>query len=181
LLATLADYDAARQGVRAALAGRFGDLHLTPGYEFDQGDNKWSLGIGAPLPIFDRNEGAIAAATAQLNATRAKVEQTQTDALAELYAARTAYERTRDQLTRVNANAADLKRQLEVAGLRVEAGEASRFELAQRAAEVANAELARITAMVALQEAIGRIEDVMQHPAVPFPSVERAPRIEDTQ
>ena len=40
------------------------DVHLNPGYQFDQGDNKWSIGLTFDLPILNQNQGPIAEAKA---------------------------------------------------------------------------------------------------------------------
>lgn len=49
ILAALAEY-AARQ---------YPDAHLNPGYEFDQGDNKWILGLSLELPLRTPNGGLV--------------------------------------------------------------------------------------------------------------------------
>ncbi|MBW4025693.1 MAG: TolC family protein, partial [Proteobacteria bacterium] len=59
-----ARYAAAQAALRLAVANQYPDLNIGPGYHFDQGDNKFILGISLPLPVFNQNQGPIAAARA---------------------------------------------------------------------------------------------------------------------
>jgi outer membrane protein, heavy metal efflux system len=59
VLAALADYAAAEAALRLELARQWPDLHLGPGYQFDQGVDKWSLGLSLELPVLNRNDGPI--------------------------------------------------------------------------------------------------------------------------
>jgi outer membrane protein TolC len=179
MLAALADYDAAEGAIRVAVAGRAGgDTRLSPGYEFDQGSDKWGLAGGIPVPIFNQNQGPIAEAVAQRAQAQARVDAVQADAISQTDAALAAYRTTRDRVASDTQVASDLDRQLTVARARVTAGEASRFELAQRSLEIANAAIAREAAILAAQEARGRLEDALQQPTFPFPSPDAAPRTE---
>ena len=58
----LAEYQASQSALQLEIARQYPDVQLGPGYEFDQGDNKWMLGLGVTLPVFNQNQGAIAAA-----------------------------------------------------------------------------------------------------------------------
>src|SRR5262249_30723508 len=51
ILGALADYAAAQATLQLEIAKQYPDVHFSPGYQFDQGDNKWSLGITFDLPI----------------------------------------------------------------------------------------------------------------------------------
>ena len=46
------------------LARQYPDLHVGTGYTFDQGQNKWALGLSIDLPLLDQNQGPIAEAEA---------------------------------------------------------------------------------------------------------------------
>ncbi len=48
ILAALAEYAASEATLRLEIAKQYPDVHLNPGYEYDQGDNKWGLGRMAP-------------------------------------------------------------------------------------------------------------------------------------
>src|SRR5881397_3969748 len=45
ILSALGDYVAAEAELRLQIAKQYPDVHLSPGYQYDQGDNKWTLGI----------------------------------------------------------------------------------------------------------------------------------------
>lgn len=64
LLGVLEDYAVADAALRLEIAKQTPDIHLNPGYNFDQGQSKWALGIGLTLPI-DRNIGPIHEAIAK--------------------------------------------------------------------------------------------------------------------
>lgn len=181
LLSALAGYDAASRGLRLAQASTLGDVRVTPGYQFDQGDDKWSLGLGGLLPVFNQNQGQIAQASGQLQAAKATVDTTQANAIAEMDAAIAAYLATRQRLSSSQSYLAELDRQLTIAKARVASGEASRFELALRSTEIANAQLARTGAIVAAQQALGRVENAMQQSTQSLPSLTSHPRAADDQ
>jgi outer membrane protein TolC len=65
LLAALAEYAAAETALRLEIAKQYPDLHLGTGYQFDQGENKWALGLTAEIPVLNRNQGPIAEASAK--------------------------------------------------------------------------------------------------------------------
>jgi outer membrane protein TolC len=61
----LAEYNASQSALQLEIAKQYPDIHLNPGYEFDQGDNKWSPGLTVTLPILNQNKGPIAEAEAK--------------------------------------------------------------------------------------------------------------------
>lgn len=176
ILAALADYDAARAGLRIALAGRNPDIRLSPGYQFDQGDSKWSLGLGIVLPIFNRNEGPIAEAAARCDEAAARVDALQTAAIAELEAATRAYRIALDRVAQATALLQDLNRQMDIARARFAEGESSKLELAQRQQELSSAIVSKNVAVAAAQYALGRLEDAMQMPFADTSLIETPPR-----
>ncbi|MBW4091710.1 MAG: TolC family protein [Proteobacteria bacterium] len=64
LRAALDRYQAAEAGLRVAIARQYPSFDIGPGYHYDQGDNKFILALSLPLPIFNQNQGPIAAARA---------------------------------------------------------------------------------------------------------------------
>jgi outer membrane protein TolC len=65
ILASLSQYAASEAALQLEVAKQYPDVHLSPGYEFDQGDNKWSLGLTVTLPVLNQNRGGIAEAEAR--------------------------------------------------------------------------------------------------------------------
>jgi len=52
-------YAAVEAALRLELEAQYPDLHLSPGYFFDQGDNIWSLAGSLVLPLLKNHTGAI--------------------------------------------------------------------------------------------------------------------------
>lgn len=71
-----AQTQAREAGLRAARAGRLPSLTLSVGQtQFeDAGESAWQMGVGLPLPLFDRNQGATRAAEARLREAHAQEE-----------------------------------------------------------------------------------------------------------
>ena len=61
----LARYAASEEALRLEIANQYPNVHLGPGYAFDQGDNMWALSFSVPLPILNQNQGPIAEAKAR--------------------------------------------------------------------------------------------------------------------
>ncbi len=71
-----ADVDGARWAIERASAGRVPNVTVQSGVQFDHAtdDTIANLQIGMPLPVFNRNQGGIAAAGGQLVATQSALE-----------------------------------------------------------------------------------------------------------
>src|SRR5207302_4652444 len=65
ILSALAEYASAQAALQLEIAKQYPDVHLSPGYEFDQGDSKWSVGITVELPVLNQNQVPIAEAKAR--------------------------------------------------------------------------------------------------------------------
>ncbi|HYL17671.1 MAG TPA: TolC family protein, partial [Burkholderiales bacterium] len=89
--ALLARYAAAESALRLETARQYPDLHLAPGYSWDQGISKWSIGLSAPLPILDQNRGPIAEAEARRKETAARFTALQANVIADLDRGMAAY------------------------------------------------------------------------------------------
>ncbi|MBS1766815.1 MAG: TolC family protein [Acidobacteria bacterium] len=79
----LVSWDQNEASLDAALAGRFPNLSIGPGYSLDQGVQKWSLGLSVDLPLFDRKQGPIAEALARRGVIEAQLRQTESRALSD--------------------------------------------------------------------------------------------------
>ena len=163
----LARYAATDAALRLEIARQVPELSLKPGYAWDQGDHRWSLGIGYALPLAHRNDGPIAEAQARRSAEAARFDALQAQAIADLDAARLAAETAA-------AHQADTLRQWQAArtlaervARRVEQGDADRLErIAGRRAEL-DARRALTEAQAAVGNSRAAIEDVVQRPLPP--------------
>ena len=165
LLAALAAYEAAQANLQLEVAKQYPDLHLGPGYQLDQAENKWTLGLSGLLPVFSRNRGGIAEAEARRAEAAARFTLAQQRAMEDVDLALAAYESARARAATADALLADLARERQSAEALWRAGEISRLDLGSLQLEIASSEQARFEAVVKTQEALGRLEDAMQSPA----------------
>ena len=163
----VAGYEAAERTLRLELARQYPDLHLLPGYEYDQGEHKYSLGVSFDLPIFDRNQGPIAQAIARRREAAAEVERAQSLALE-------GFARARDGL--VSARAAAAAAEAQVARARDFVADAERA-FASGASDRGEVAAARLVALAARREQLAAerelrraradFEDARQRPLDP--------------
>jgi len=69
-----ADYLVAEKELQLEIAYQYPDLNIAGLYSKDEGVNRVGIGIGIELPVFDRNQPAIARADARRNELRARFE-----------------------------------------------------------------------------------------------------------
>src|SRR5881397_720255 len=91
ILSALGDYAAAETELRLQIAKQYPDVHLSPGYQYDQGDNKWTLGIVLELPVLNQNQGPIAEARARRDEAAARFTEVQARVISEIDRAGAAY------------------------------------------------------------------------------------------
>lgn len=160
----LASYDAAEAKLKLEIAKQYPDFSFAPGYSWDQGDNRWSLGLSLILALLNRNEGPIAEARTmreaeaqKFNALQAVVIGEQEQAMARLHAAREEIPKTQQLLASQRSRLAQTQRQFD-------AGYADRVELTSAQLEVAIAESGLLSARLRAQRALGKLEDAVQQP-----------------
>ena len=90
VLAAEADREAAARRVRIERVRAVPDVTVSAGVRRFSGDDSTALvaGVSLPIPVFDQNRGAIAAAQAELQAAEARLNAARLDAEADLRAAR---------------------------------------------------------------------------------------------
>jgi outer membrane protein, heavy metal efflux system len=165
LLGALATYEATQAELQLEIARQYPDLHLGPGYQMDQADNKWTLGLSVALPVFNRNRGAIAEAEARRTQAAAGFTALQNRVIEEVDVSLAGYEAAHAKITTAEAMLADLRKQERASEARWRAGEVSKLDLGILQVELNSLERARFEALVQAQEALGRLEDAMQSPA----------------
>ena len=161
LMALLADYAAAESALRLEYARQYPDVRLGPGFDYNQGQNRWQLGVSLELPV-NGNRGPIAQAEAKRKSAEARFLAQQDTIQGELNIALAAYEASRKKaetaatLSQEAAAAAGTTKRM------VDAGELSPLELTRRQIEASTANLARMAADIEAQTAAGALEDAMQ-------------------
>jgi cobalt-zinc-cadmium efflux system outer membrane protein len=162
--AELEKYEAAQSELRRQIAKQYPDIHLGPGYSWDQGDNEWSLGVSVTLPLFNRNRGPIARARALRKEAAAQFKALQYSVIEEIDAAYQSYKDSLRNLQAADSVLAGRLRQFEAVELRFNAGQTDRLALLNARLESAAAELAYLDALLAAQQSVGRLEDAVQRP-----------------
>ena len=162
--AALADYAAAEAALRLEIAKQYPDLHLNPGYQFDQGDHKWTLGFTFELPLLNQNQGPIAEAGAHREVAAAKFVALQAQVISEIDQAVANYQ-TADAQMKTSAvffKAAQQQQQSARDGLK--AGATDHLDLLNAQIEFAAAALVRLDAEAKLQTAVGALEAALERP-----------------
>lgn len=164
LLAALAVYAAAQAALQGEVARQYPDMTLGPGYTLDQGEGKWTLGLGVTLPVLHQNQGPIAAAEARRATAAAQFLALQNRVLAEVDRAAADCRSVRSDLRNAEALRANLELQTRALRAQQAAGETSRLDLVR--AELLLADHARLVveARLRVARAIGALEDAVQRP-----------------
>src|SRR5205085_5098035 len=97
ILAALAEYAASQSALQLEIAKQYPDLHIGPGYQLDQTDNKSTLGATLTLPVLNQNQGAIGEAMARREEAAARFMAVQAKVLGEIDRAITGYRAAREQ------------------------------------------------------------------------------------
>jgi outer membrane protein TolC len=169
----LAEYAASQSALQLEIARQYPDLHLGPGYELDQTDNKWSLGVTLELPILNQNQGPIAEAKAKRAGAAAHFLTVQAQAIGELESALAGYRAALQQAGAAAGLSDDLQKQLSSVHSQTEAGEVEPTILAGAEAEFCAGAKNRLDSLVKARQALGQLEDAVQSPMMLPESVVR--------
>jgi cobalt-zinc-cadmium efflux system outer membrane protein len=164
ILSALAAYGATQAALQLEIARQYPDIHLGPGYEFDQGDNKWTLGFGVTLPLFSRNRGPIAEAEARRAEAAARFAALQARALSEIDQAVAGYRGALRQMEDADELFDNLRREEKTARAIFDLGEISRSDLVALQLQLGATSLTRLTAIAGARQALGALEDALQSP-----------------
>jgi len=181
VLAALADYEASQAALQLEIAKQYPDLHLQPGYQFDQGDHKWSLGATVELPAFHHNQGPVAEAKARREEMAARFLVLQAKVIAEIDTAITIYSAAREQLANQERTTELAREQAAAVQARLQAGAADKLELAGAQLDAGLADLASLDAQLKIQQALGQLETAIQRPNESWPNLEQSPRAQTKQ
>lgn len=176
---SLLEYAVAEASLRLEIAKQYPDLQIGPGYDFDEGHNKFSLGLSLTLPIFNRNQGPIAEAEARRKQVEERFLALQAQAIGESQRALDGYTAA---LAELNEATTALKMQQEKERLvrkSFELGEEDKLTLTGIVLQSAIAARARVTALGHVQDALGALENAVQKPLEPAWLVPTLPTSDD--
>ena len=167
ILAALADYAAAEDDLRLEIAKQYPDLHLGPGYAWNNGnagDSQWSLGATLELPILDQNQGPIAEATARRKLAAAKFIELQSQIIGQIDRAMADLRAAREQMKNGNDLLATERQQEKSVQAQSAAGAAEQLDVLNAQLEMDSALLTQLDNEAKLQSAVCGLEDALQRP-----------------
>jgi outer membrane protein TolC len=177
ILAALAEYAASQSALQLELAKQYPDLHLGTGYQWDQGEHKWSLGLAMDLPVVNRNQGPIAEAEAKRAETAARFEAVQAKALAEIDLALAGHEGAQANIRTVKALLETQQKQLVAVEAQFKVGAADNLEVLTAQMEFYAVKLIQLDAHMRALAAFGQLEDAIQRPFDGLSAVEKDPHL----
>lgn len=167
ILGALAEYAASQSALQLEIAKQYPDIHLGPGYKWDQGDNKWSFGISLTLPVLNQNQGPIAEAEAKRKQEAARFAALQAGIVGEIDRSLAGYGAALRKLATADALLTEQKKQLQSVEELFKAGGADRVALGGARLELDAIELSRSDTLITSQQSLGQVEDSMQRPIEP--------------
>jgi outer membrane protein TolC len=168
----LASYAATEAALQLEIARQYPDVRLSPGYMFDQGENKFAIGLAVTLPVFNRNEGPIAEAEAARLESRARFLALQAAAIGEIDRAWTGYQAARAELSEAHAARAAFEALERATEQAVAAGEEGRSALATVRVQHATSARIELEALGRARRTLGALEDALRlplDPGIPLP------------
>lgn len=164
ILAALASYEATQSALQLEIAKQYPDLHLGPGYKFDDAKDKWNVGISLTLPVLNQNQGPIAEAKARREEAAARFAALQARIIAELDRSLAGYLETLRKLKTAETLMVAEKIQEQAAQRGLQAGETDRLALLSAQLVLNKAALDRLQASYQAQQALGLLEDAAKSP-----------------
>jgi cobalt-zinc-cadmium efflux system outer membrane protein len=166
ILGALSEYAAAESALHLEIAKQWPDIHLQPGYEFDQGDSKWSIGLSLELPVLNQNQGPIAEAEARRKESAAKFIALQAKIMAELGRTVELFRISQTNVAALESLAAAQAEREHSTEAQLKAGAADRLELLNAQLESAAAAVVVLDAEIKVQQAAGALEAATQQALV---------------
>jgi len=164
ILGALAGYAASQSALQLEIAKQYPDLHLNPGYVWDQGEHKWQLGLGVELPVLNQNQGPIAEAQARRAEAAVRFEALQVKVLAEIDRAVAVLAANQKNLDALRSLSTAQAAQRATTEAQVKAGAAERLDLLNAQLEYGALALTELDAQLKWQQAFGALEDAVQRP-----------------
>ncbi len=167
ILSSLSEYQASQAALQLEIARQYPDIDIGAGYQLDQIDSKWTLGINLVLPVFNRNAGPIAEAEASRSEAAARFLALQARVLAEVDWAAAAYRAAVEAVEVTDEMVAKLEQRDETARATYSLGEISKLELLNSEIEMAAGRVAMLEALASAQLAAADLENALQQPLEP--------------
>lgn len=164
VLSALSLYDAAESGLRLEISRQYPDINIGPGYKWDEGLNKWNIGISFSLPIFNSNVGQIAEAEGKRKRAEANFIRVQTNAIRETESALAQYRVSYCSYLQSDSLMQIVNAMLEGMEKMVVEGEMSKIDEYNYRVLKLDTELQLITAFSKAQQSLLNLEDAIMAP-----------------
>ena len=180
LAVAIDDYAQAEKKLERAIARQYPQFEFKPGYYWDHGIAKWPLDVGAVLPLFNRNRGEIAEATAAREVAGQRMLTLQAGIYGEIESAERAEKVARDNLDAALRRNDAMQQQLQHADVALGLGAGDRMEHTGVEVLALRAALETVQARARMQAARNALEDAFHAPlsgpelalAKPLPSAD---------
>lgn len=172
LLRRRAAFEVAERQLALEVALALPDIGIGPTFEGENGETLWLVGLQLQfqIPLFDRNQKAIASALAARDRAREAWRAAADRALTDLESAHTEAELALERAHLVDAELVPASvARLDAVRVAVEAGASDRRDLIRAQLAVARARIEAAAARRAAAAAIGRIEQLIGEPLVSIP------------
>jgi outer membrane protein TolC len=164
LLAALADYDAAQSALQLEITNQVPNIQANPGYAWEMGEHRWTLGATMQLPVLHQNQGPIAEAEAKRRELAVRFEALQIRILGDIDRAYTSFAavlvkwRDAKMQTRLQQDSLHSVQAL------FKVGEIDALALLGAEMESAVTERARLDVLIETQQALNGLEDSLRYP-----------------
>ncbi len=173
----LAEYAASQATLQLEIANQYPDLHLGPGYAWNNGnagDSQWSLGLTLTLPLLNHNQGPVAVAEAKRKQAAAHFLSVQAGAIGGIDSALAAYDTALHQSATAKRLLDNLQKRLASVRQQEQAGAVAPLAVASAEVEFDIGSQSRLDALIKAQQSLGQLEDAVQSPLTLLPSLVQA-------
>ena len=164
LAAAIGEYAQAETKLKQAIARQYPQFDFSPGYYWDHGIAKWPFDVGLTLPLFNRNAGEIAEATANRDVAGQRMLALQAEIYGEIEAAARAERIARENVDAAQRRSDEARQQLEHADLALRMGATDRMERSGADIVALRAGLEALQARAQQQAAREALEDALHVP-----------------
>jgi outer membrane protein TolC len=160
----IADYTARELELRQQVSAQYLQVALGPGYTYDHGIRKVTFGASVALPVFNRNQGPIAAAYAAREAAGQHALVIQSTILNEVDSASAAYSAALAALDRARAQREASESLATSARHAFDIDASDRPTLLAAEVSATTERLTELDALERVQQALGQLEDAVRAP-----------------
>ena len=160
VLAALAEYAATEAALRLEIAKQYPDLHLGPGYSYDQGQDKWTIGFSLTLPNLRSESRPDSRRPGEAPRSRREFQCRAGESARENSSARwPSYRGALAKLETAGQLLAGQEKQQRSSEALFKAGETDRLTLVTAKVEWQVARLSRLDALIEAQQALEAVEN----------------------